>query len=113
MATGSVSVFATDEKIGRCAGPASTASEAEVAGRTPSSASDLPDRLWRLQYLCSPLSCSLLDQSITRHFLSHVTDQQGKITAEYVWIGGTMQDLRSKSRTLTKIPKGPEVRLVP
>jgi hypothetical protein len=52
---------------------------------------------------------SLLDQSITRHFLSTVTDQGGKITAEYVWIGGTMQDLRSKSRTLEKVPKGPEV----
>ncbi len=39
-----------------------------------------------------------------------MTDQKGKITAEYVWIGGTMADMRSKSRTLAKIPKGPEVR---
>jgi glutamine synthetase len=41
---------------------------------------------------------SLLDQSITRHFLSTVTDQKGKIVAEYVWIGGTGHDLRSKGR---------------
>ena len=41
---------------------------------------------------------SLLDQSITRHFMSTVTDQQGKICAEYVWIGGTGADLRSKGR---------------
>ena len=28
--------------------------------------------------------------------------------AEYVWIGGTGQDLRSKTKTLNKQPKGPE-----
>ena len=40
---------------------------------------------------------SLLDQSITRHIMSTV-DQGSKICAEYVWIGGTGADLRSKGR---------------
>lgn len=44
----------------------------------------------------------LLDQSITRHFMSSLTDQNGKICAEYVWIGGKGWDLRSKARTLDK-----------
>lgn len=46
---------------------------------------------------------SLLDQSITRHFLTYLKDQGGKICAEYVWIGGTGADMRSKSRTLDKV----------
>ncbi|GAX75146.1 hypothetical protein CEUSTIGMA_g2590.t1 [Chlamydomonas eustigma] len=50
---------------------------------------------------------SLLDQSVTRHFMSTVTDQKGKIVAEYVWIGGTGHDLRSKGRTLDKMPSKP------
>lgn len=41
---------------------------------------------------------SLLDQSITRHYLSTVQQPADKIVAEYVWIGGTGQDLRSKGR---------------
>jgi glutamine synthetase len=45
---------------------------------------------------------SLLDQSITRNFMNTLTDLSGKYCAEYVWIGGSGQDLRSKSRTLTK-----------
>eukprot|EP00879_Flechtneria_rotunda_P020470 GHRR01021538.1.p1 GENE.GHRR01021538.1~~GHRR01021538.1.p1 ORF type:complete len:132 (+),score=16.98 GHRR01021538.1:147-542(+) len=49
-----------------------------------------------------------LDYSITRHFLSTIPDQSGKIIAEYVWIGGTGQDLRSKARTLAKKPEKPE-----
>lgn len=53
---------------------------------------------------------SLLDQSITRHYLSALTDQGGKVCAEYVWIGGTGQDLRSKARTLDKKPVKAEVR---
>eukprot|EP00798_Chlamydomonas_sp_ICE-L_P028161 gene28161-31261_t len=51
---------------------------------------------------------SLLDQSITRHMMSTLTDQGGKICAEYVWIGGTGADLRSKGRTLDKLPTKPE-----
>lgn len=54
---------------------------------------------------------SLLDQSITRHFLKELADCKGKIVAEYVWIGGSGHDLRSKARTLTFIPTKPEVGL--
>jgi len=58
---------------------------------------------------------SLLDQSITRHFMSTVTDQNGKFIAEYVWIGGTGADMRSKGRTLpmSKFPKSPDVSPIP
>jgi hypothetical protein len=41
---------------------------------------------------------SLLDQRITRHWMSKIKNQGGKICAEYVWIGGTGSDLRSKGR---------------
>eukprot|EP00798_Chlamydomonas_sp_ICE-L_P007812 gene7812-1009_t len=51
---------------------------------------------------------SLLDQSITRHMMSTLTDQGGKICAEYVWIGGNGGDVRSKGRTLDKMPEKPE-----
>ncbi len=54
---------------------------------------------------------SLLDQSITRHYLSTL-GQNGKICAEYVWIGGTGADLRSKARTLDFVPKDPKVRVL-
>ncbi|MEW5310384.1 MAG: hypothetical protein WDW38_002187 [Sanguina aurantia] len=47
---------------------------------------------------------SLLDQSITRNIFNTITDQGGKICVEYVWIGGTMQDMRSKARTLDSLP---------
>eukprot|EP00798_Chlamydomonas_sp_ICE-L_P013759 gene13759-19662_t len=48
---------------------------------------------------------SVLDRSIARHMTS---DQGGKICAEYVWIGGDGGDVRSKGRTLDKIPEKPE-----
>lgn len=47
----------------------------------------------------------LLDGTILERFSE--LDQGGKIAAEYVWIGGTMADLRSKTKTLTKEPKSP------
>ena len=48
----------------------------------------------------------LLDGSILERFQN--LDQGGKIAAEYVWLGGTMADLRSKTKTLTKAVKKPE-----
>lgn len=58
-------------------------------------------------WVCDEQIRSLLDQSITRHYLSTL-EQHGKICAEYVWIGGTGQDLRSKGRTLDAVPKDPK-----
>lgn len=43
--------------------------------------------------------------AITQKYLS--LDQRGKIQAEYVWIGGSGQDVRSKTRTLAKKPSKP------
>lgn len=48
----------------------------------------------------------LLDTSILPRFLA--LPQFGKVAAEYVWIGGSGADLRSKTKTLDKIPKAPE-----
>lgn len=56
---------------------------------------------------------TLLDQAITRNFFNTVTDQGGKICVEYVWIGGSMQDMRSKGRTLDSVPATIEVFDVP
>ena len=41
---------------------------------------------------------ALLDGAISRDFINTLTDIGGKCVAEYVWIGGTGQDLRSKAR---------------
>ena len=45
----------------------------------------------------------LLDPAILDRFLS--LDQSGKCNAEYVWLGGTGSDLRSKTKTLDKAPE--------
>ena len=39
-----------------------------------------------------------LDENVLNRFLA--LEQHGKIQAEYIWIGGTGQDIRCKSRTL-------------
>ena len=44
-----------------------------------------------------------LDLEIQQRFLA--LDTNGKIQAEYVWIGGSGQDLRSKCMTLDKKPE--------
>lgn len=41
---------------------------------------------------------ALLDGSVTRDILSSCTDIAGKCVAEYVWIGGSGADMRSKAR---------------
>jgi hypothetical protein len=48
----------------------------------------------------------LLDSAILPRFLA--LPQNGKVAAEYVWIGGSGSDLRSKTRTLDKVPSKPE-----
>ena len=45
----------------------------------------------------------LLDGSILERFSA--LDQGGKVAAEYVWLGGSMSDLRSKTKTLSKAVK--------
>lgn len=45
----------------------------------------------------------LLDGAIVERF-QHL-DQGDKVAAEYVWLGGSMSDLRSKTKTLLKKPK--------
>ena len=44
-----------------------------------------------------------LDPTIAESFMGLSTN--GKVQAEYVWIGGTGLDLRCKTRTLSKVPK--------
>lgn len=42
----------------------------------------------------------LLDGTVLERFQQ--LDQGNKIAAEYVWLGGSMSDLRSKTKTLSK-----------
>jgi glutamine synthetase len=45
----------------------------------------------------------LLDTSLINLFKD--LPQEGKVCAEYIWIGGTEQDLRCKTKVLSKAPK--------
>lgn len=45
----------------------------------------------------------LLNPTILERFAD--LPQNGKVVAEYIWIGGTEQDLRCKTRVLNKVPK--------
>lgn len=51
---------------------------------------------------------NLLDLSVFANFMDSLEDQGGRVCADYVWIGGTMQDLRSKTRVLETMPTKPE-----
>eukprot|EP00210_Caulerpa_lentillifera_P001456 g1397.t1 len=46
---------------------------------------------------------NILDQNIYNRFKD--LDQTGRVMAEYIWIGGTGEDLRAKTKTLSKVPK--------
>jgi hypothetical protein len=47
------------------------------------------------------------DSKLRSHFVT-LPPKEPKSLVEYVWIGGSGQDLRSKTRTLSKVPSRPE-----
>ena len=47
-----------------------------------------------------------LNPAISAEFTS--LSQQGKVLAEYVWVGGSGEDLRCKTMVLDKVPAGVE-----
>ena len=54
----------------------------------------------------SSSSLNALDGDVARHF--DRLSVRGKILAEYIWVGGTGSDLRSKSRVLNSRPQAVE-----
>lgn len=52
---------------------------------------------------CSPLRADCWGP--LADVVAAVLSPAGKVCAEYIWIGGTEQDLRCKTRVLSKAPK--------
>lgn len=46
---------------------------------------------------------NIVDQHLYSYFKG--MDQRGRVMAEYIWIGGSCEDLRSKTKTLSERPK--------
>ena len=46
---------------------------------------------------------NILDQKLYERFKA--LDQSDRVMAEYIWIGGTGEDIRGKTKTLTEAPK--------
>eukprot|EP00898_Chlorokybus_atmophyticus_P008129 jgi/Chlat1/8317/Chrsp78S09215 len=49
---------------------------------------------------------TICDQHVTRQFLE--LPAHGKVQAEYIWLGGSIWDIRSKTKTLSEKPKSPD-----
>lgn len=55
-----------------------------------------------LALTCPLIPCPTASQQINQEFRS--LDQKGRVLAEYVWLGGSGIDYRSKTRVLEGVP---------
>lgn len=60
----------------------------------------------KLIFTATPMSMSAETRAILDHFMA--LPQGSKVQAEYIWIGGTGQDIRSKTKTLSSKPSNVE-----
>ena len=60
-------------------------------------------KMAELVYGTTKTVSSILDQQIYERF--QPLDQTGRVMAEYIWIGGSGQDLRGKTKTISMAPK--------